>query len=229
MTAGRAAALVLVASAILVAPAAAQTAPAPRRNQVTVSAGLIAGGSYPIGDQLAQIRSNATGTPPPFTLFRAESTFDPTIGFEGRVAFALTNQIEAEVGGRYAKPQLTVDITGDTEAQQTATVTDTVSRYAVDVSGVWHLPFAFGSRARPYVIGGAGYLRELHADRLIVDSGTLVQAGGGVRYWLRGVSGRGAAFGVRADARLVRRSGGIEFEERSRSYPTVSVLAFAGF
>jgi hypothetical protein len=34
---------------------------------------------------------------------------------------------------------------------------------------------------------------------------------------------------VRADARYVRRAGGIDFEDSGRSYPVISVLGFAGF
>jgi hypothetical protein len=228
---GRGVAIAIAVGIVAGVPVAAraQDRPALRRHHVTLSGGLVVGGPFAIGDRAAEIRSNATGAPPPFTLFRAESTFDAMTGVEARLAFAITGALEVEVGGGYAKPQLSVQISQDPESQ-TFTIADAVSRYVVDVSGVWHVPVAMlGARARPYVIGGAGYLRELPSDRLIVETGRLLQVGAGLRYWIRGGDAMGRSVGVRADVRAVRRSGGIEFEGRDRTYPTVSVLGFAGF
>jgi hypothetical protein len=216
----------VVATLAIASPALAQ-APALRQGQLTISGGLVLGGSYPVGDRAAEIRTNTTGTPPPFTLFRAESTIDPSAGVEGRVGFALTRDLEIEGGASYAKPQLSVTISQDPESS-TFTITDTVSRYVIDVNGVYHLPVGIGTRARPYVLGGAGYLRELHADRLLVESGQVLQFGGGVRYWLRGASGKRRALTVRAEVRAVRRRGGIDFEERDRTFPVIAVLGSFG-
>ena len=50
---------------------------------------------------------------------------------------------------------------------------------------------ASGSRLAPFVAGGAGYLRQLHEDRTLAETGQIYYAGGGARYWLRGGHGTG--------------------------------------
>jgi hypothetical protein len=215
----------------LVRPVNAQDpGPALRPGHVTVSAGLIANGGYSIGDRAAEMRRNSSGTPGSFTLFRADSSFEPSNGLEARVGIALTRAWVLELGGTYAKPELGITITQDSEAAETVRVTEGVSQYTVDVGGVFQPSrLRIGSRTRPYAIIGAGYLRQLHQDRLLVETGALYYVGGGVRYWLRGGLATGRALGIRADARYVRRAGGVDFEDSSRGYPVFSVLAFVGF
>jgi hypothetical protein len=224
---------VMGAVALLLAtglPAAPQTGPpAVPRGEVTVSAGLAASGGYAIGDRLAELRASRGGGAESFTLFRAESAFDPAAGLDLRVGYAMTSWLAVEVGGSVARPQMTVRVTGDTEALAQVEVTERISEYAVGASGVVYLPYRFGGRSRPYVIGGAEYLRQLHADRLLVETGRLAFAGGGVRYWLRGAAGSRRALGLRGEVTLVFRGGGIDFEERSRRYPRFSALGFIGF
>jgi hypothetical protein len=77
-------------------------------------------------------------------------------------------------------------------------------------------------------MGGGGYLRQLHEGQLGVDTGSTLHAGGGVHYWMRGATGRRRPFGARAEARVVHRRGGIEFEGKGRTYPVLSVLGFIG-
>lgn len=204
--------------------------PGLRPRHLTVSAGLLVSGGYPVGDRNAEIRRNAAGTPGPFTLFRADSSFEGTNGLEARVGFALSRTLAIEVGGTYAKPELGITISQDRESTGAVRVAEQIAQYTVDVNGVFQLPrVTLGSRMRPYAIFGAGYLRQLHEDRLLVETGRVYHVGAGVRYWLRGGSATSRALGVRADGRYVRRGGGVDFEDTSRSYPVFSVLGFAGF
>lgn len=204
--------------------------PGLRPNHLTVSAGLIVSGGYPIGDRNAEIRRNASGPPAPFTLFRAESTFGRSNGLDARVGIALSRVWAIEVGGTYARPELAVTISQDTESTETVRLAERISQYTVDVSGVFQFTrLALGARARPYATVGAGYLRQLHEDRLLAETGRLYHVGGGLRYWLHGGFARSRALGVRGEARYVYRSGGVDFEDRSRGYPVLSVLGFAGF
>lgn len=229
--AGQVQALTVVAVlAVAGVPVAAQSRPPTvPRGEVTVSAGLAASGGYAIGDRLAELRASRGGGTESLTLFRAESAFDLAAGVDVRVGYALTPWLAIEVGGTLARPQLTVSVTGDTEALAQVDVTERVSEYAVGASGLVYLPYRFGGRGRPYVIGGAEYLRQLHDDRLLVETGRLAFAGGGVRYWLRGAMRPGPAVGVRGEASLVFRTGGIDFEERGRRYPRLSALGFIAF
>lgn len=203
--------------------------PALRPRHITLAAGWLVNGGYPVGDRNAELRRNATGTPPPFTLFRAEADLGVANGIEARVGYAITRAIAIEVGGSYAKPRLEIAISQDSESPDAGTIVDEITQYTVDVAGVFQLPLRFGARSRPYAIGGAGYLRQLGEDRLVVETGRIYHVGGGIRYWLRGGSVTHRALGVRAEARYVRRTGGLDFEDRSRGYPSFSLLAFAGF
>jgi hypothetical protein len=78
-------------------------------------------------------------------------------------------------------------------------------------------------------VAGGGYLRQLHEGRLKVETGATFHVGGGLRYWVRGGRASQRSLGARAEVRYVRRTGGIDFEEQSRSFPRLSLLAFAGF
>jgi hypothetical protein len=211
--------------------ATAQTKPAAvRANRVTVSAGLITTGSYGLGDPTAELRQNGVGTASPFTFFRVESALDSVAGVEARFGYAVTPFLTLEVGGTYARPQVRVQIFQDPEADPRSVVSEKLSQYVVDVSGVFQLPRPMlGRRARTYLIGGGSYLRQLHEDRLLVETGHHVHVGGGVRYWLRGSAVTARALGVRGEVRYVRRFGGIDFEDKSRGHPAVSLLAFVAF
>ncbi|MGH9175954.1 MAG: hypothetical protein ACRD1H_16430 [Vicinamibacterales bacterium] len=210
--------------------AAQDDGPGLRPHHLTVSGGLSLNGGYPVGDRNAELRRNAVGTPAAFTLFRADSILDRASGVEARIGFALTRALAIEVGGTYARPRLDITISRDSESTESVQVAEQLSQFTVDVSGVFQLPrVALGSRMRPYAAVGAGYLRQLHEDRLLVETGRIYHVGGGVRYWLRGGSATSRALGVRGDARYVRRTGGVDFENRSRGYPVVSILGFAGF
>jgi hypothetical protein len=211
------------------ATATAQDAPAFRPRQVIVSGGTALTSGYPIGDLTVTIPRNAAGTPPPFTLLQAQSEISRTTGVDLRVAVALTRSFAIEAGAAYARPELGVTVSQDPELTAGAFASERISQYVIDVSGIYQLPIALGRRARPYAIGGGGYVRQLHEGRVMVETGNTLHLGAGVHYWLRGMSGNGRAFGVRGEARFVRRTGAVKFEERARSFAGLSALAFLSF
>ncbi|MDP2388805.1 MAG: hypothetical protein Q8N52_00650, partial [Acidobacteriota bacterium] len=94
------------------------------------------------------------------------------------------------------------------------------------VAVVWHMPVRLGPRVRPLVVGGAGYLRQLHEERTLVETGQVYYAGVGARYWIRGGSGTARSLGLRGDLRANLRRGGIDFEDKARVYPTFAVHLF---
>jgi hypothetical protein len=215
--------------------AAAQDAPVFRPGQIIVSGGGMLDGGHRVGDLTVTIPRNPSGGTAPFTLLRAESKLGAAAGFDARVAYALTSAFALEVRGAYASPELGVTISQDDEMDGGAFASERVQQFAVDVSAIYQLPIAVSRRARAYAIGGGGYLRQLHEGRLLVDTGQTIHVGGGVQYWLRGAAGRQSlrparrALGVRGEVRFVRRFGGIDFEERARSFPTVGALVFVAF
>lgn len=210
-------------------PVSAQGPPM-RPGDLTISGGLVVSAGMPIGDRNAELRRNAPGAPPVFTLFRADSKIERGIGVDARLSVALTRALAVEGGFSYLRPQLAVTISGDPELDGGATVTERLSQYGVEASAVYHLTaISLGPRLRPYVLGGGGYLRQLHEDRLLAENGATIHAGGGLQYWISGGAPRQRAMGARVEARVVRRTGGIDFEDRARVYPTLGVLAFVGF
>jgi hypothetical protein len=218
----------MTALVLSTATVVAQQPPSFRPKQIVVSGGMLASGGYPVGDVTAMLRRNATVNQAPFTLLIAESELSRSLGLEGRVAIALTTAFSVELGGSYSKPELGVTISQDVEAPAGAFASEHIEQFLVDVSGIYQLPYAIGRRARAYALGGGGYLRQLHEGRVEVDTGSTLHLGGGILYWLRAGPQR-RPLGARAEVRYVRRTGGVEFEDRSRNYPAVSVLAFFGF
>ena len=205
-------------------------APALRKHRVTASGGVTWSGSYPIGEATATYRTNAPGnTPPPFTLFSAASTVDAVAGIEGRVGFTVTPDLAVEAGVSFARPRVGIVIASDAEVAPHALEGEELQQYIVDAGAVWQLPLRLSRRVRPFVTGGAGYLRQLHQERTLVETGQVYYAGGGLRYWLRGGSGATRSFGLRADARAMWKRDGVDFEDRTRLFPVVSVFAFMGF
>ena len=67
--------------------------------------------------------------------------------------------------------------------------------------------FASGAGPGRSCLAGAGYLRQLHQDRTLIEHGQIFYAGGGLRYWLRGGDGMTVARSACAPTRA-RRGGG---------------------
>lgn len=209
---------------------AGQEAPQPslRRNHVTISGGLGFAGGYPIGDDTAELRGNAVGSSaPPLTLFRAESSVDRVLGTELRVGFSLTRDLAVEFGVGYSRPGVSTELSMDAEASPVTLDAERLSQYVLDVGGTWQLPRpVIAGRVRPFISGGAGYLRQLYDERTLVETGRVFHAGGGVRAWLRGGDGRARSLGIRSDVRATWRQDGVEFDDKTRVWPTVTAMIF---
>lgn len=210
--------------------ATAQDGPALRPHHFTIGAGLVWSGGYDIGDAVAQLRGNGTGaSPPPLTLFTATSRITSVTAPELHVGFAATRRTAVELGVALTRPRVGVAIAGDAEATSQQLPGEKLEQYLFDGGITWQVPVRVGARLAPFVSGGAAFLRQLHEDRTLAETGQVYYAGGGARYWLRGGRGASRALGLRGDARVNLRSKGIDFEDRMRTYPTFSVSMFVGF
>jgi hypothetical protein len=220
----------LVAGVVLMGSAAdAQDAPALRPHAVVIGGGALWSGGYAIGDATAELRGNGTGaSPPPFTLLTMDASLQSVFGVEARVGFTVTAGLALEAGLGYASPDIGVTVADDAEAAPTTLdAAETLRQYIIDGAAVWQLPgVRLGSRMSPFVIGGGGYLRQLYDERTLVETGSIIYAGGGVRFWMRGGSGSGGSLGLRGDVRVNWRRQGVEFEERTRAYPSAGVSLF---
>jgi hypothetical protein len=197
--------------------------------QVTISGGLDWGGSYDVGGSTAQLRTNAPGAaPPPFTWFTVDSQMAGAFGGQLRVGYAITRRITVEGAAALSRRRIAFDVTGDNETGFQSLEGESVHHYLFEGTAMWHLPLARSPRLVPFASGGAGYLRQLHQDRTLVETGQIYHAGGGLQYWLRGRRDSARGFGVRGDLRMNVRHNGIDFENATRVYPSLSVLLFVG-
>jgi hypothetical protein len=213
------------------APIAAYAQPAVaslERHEIVIGGGPILAGGYDLGDSIAQLRSNAQGAqPPPFTLFAVSSTMEPLAGVEAHLGYAITPSLVVEGGGWFARANIAPELSRDQEALPVSIDGEKLFQFVVSGGVAWQLPWSLGPKAVPFVTTGAGYLRQLHEERTLVESGTVFYVGGGVRYFIRG-GGTGRSIGVRGDVRATWRTPGIDFEDKTRLFPTLTVLLFVG-
>ena len=195
----------------------AQQTSAPRPRSFELSAGGIAVGAVDFGSATASLIANQSSAPES-TLFRAASAIGTGRGLDGRLAFNITRALAVEGGFVWTRATLESRITSDVEGIPNTTVSQDLDTYFIEASAVWHLnalSFA-GGRVLPFVAGGAGYLRQLDEQAVLTtkESGQVYHAGGGVKYffWQRR-RGFIRGLGLRTDARLYFRDGGVELDE----------------
>lgn len=222
-------ALYLIACLAVATPAFAQEAPSLRAHHVTLGASLVWSGGYDIGDSTAQLRGNGSGaSASPFNWFTTSTRLSSAAAPEFHVGVALTPTIAIDGGVAYAKPRIAFSIAADAESPSQAFEGEQIEQYQVGAGVSWQLPFGLAGRAAPFVAAGGSYLRQLHEDRGLAETGRIYYAGGGLRYWLAGGHGSSKAAGVRVDARVNLRKDGIDFEDKMRAYPTLTLSFFVG-
>jgi hypothetical protein len=209
---GAALALVLVCGAATALDAQSRTGPSRSRSfQASVGALFLSGTDF--GAASATLTNNQV-PPTRYTLFQADSTLQPTPGLEARLGYMLTRTFGIEGALLYSRPRLETRLSADVEGATPLTATNELSQYMLDVSAVLHLPRLRFGGAMPFVLGGAGYLRQLDEDRALVETGQTVHAGGGLTYVFRQrTRGLVRGLGVRADGRLYVRTGGYELND----------------
>ena len=192
-------------------------APGPRAGSVEVSGGAAFVGKVALGGRDAEESRNVNTGPGPFALFASESTLGAGPAALLRLGVYLSRSVSVEAGVQYGRPRLSTRLSGDAEQAPTVTADETLTRYWIDGSLLLHLTglsFA-GGRGVPFVSAGGGYLRELHEQTQLIETGREYHAGGGVKFWM----GTGARLGIRVDAGASMRSGGVDFRTGRRTAP----------
>jgi hypothetical protein len=211
-------------AAIGIDRAEAQTAQPPAgRLHVSFGAGWLGGASF--GDQPADLRSASGG---PYRLFESDTSLGGTGLFEARLGYALSRRFTVEGRAAINKPQLETVVSSDAEASGSFTAVEDISQYVFDGGVLIHLDEGEAFGLKPFVTGGAGYVRQLHEDQL-VETGHLFYVGGGVT---RPLFSRAQGFirsgSIRADFRLNVLS--LELEaDSSRLQGSVSASFVVGF
>ena len=193
-------------------------------------AGIIWAGAQPLGSQEANL---TTGTGSTLRLFSSTSDLLAAAGFEGRVAVKVTRTVDARVSMSYARPQLTTRVSTDLENSTSATLSETVQQYLVGGGIDWYVgSHRSGARMRPFIGGGAAYLRQLHEGATLVVTGQAYEFGGGVKLLLASRTRPHQlmrAAGVRLDGRLVVRTKGITFDGHRSIVPAAAASLFVRF
>ena len=194
----------------------------PHAGTVEVSGGGTFSGGYDLGSISAdETRNTGTGSGP-FVLFTATSRTKPALGLQGRLGVFVAQSASLEAGIQLARPILSSLLSGDAESAPDVTATETLTRLVVDGSLVLHLSglsFA-GGKGVPFVLGGGGYIRELHEKNEVIETGREYHAGAGLHLWF----GQGKhRLGLRTDVGVSVRNGGADFSDTKHTVPTAGI------
>jgi outer membrane protein with beta-barrel domain len=214
--------LIALAAILWSAPAAAQSP-----GRLELGGGARWSGSIPFGDVAAPETMFGGGTR---DLFKSSTSLDQSTGAEARIGIRLTSLLQVEGTVALNRVDLTTHITGDAEGVADTMAAEQVTQYAFEGGAL--VPFARpgGSRLTPFAAGGAGYVRQVHEGRALVDTGLSYYVGGGVKYLLTsGGTGKVKATGLRGDLRAVFTSSDIAPDDKFRTAPSISGSFFVRF
>jgi hypothetical protein len=217
----------LLAGAMLPASAAFAQGGDPPASRVELGIGAYWIGRQPLGTTTA---SETTASGGKATLFTASSDLAGASGFAGRAGVRITRSLVVEAEASYVKPQLRIALSGDSEGAAPVTATETIQQYMIGAGVLWYVPMARTARFAPFATAGGGYLRQMHEQATLVDTGHFYQFGGGASVLL--VSGRHfgtKGIGARVDARAVIRAKGVAFDGGSKTSPAAGVSLFVRF
>ena len=214
-------AVALILSLVPVAALGQGTEPPLRRPEAAFSGGWLGGSGF--GGADANLRTRTGGD---YLLFTTDSRLASTPALEARVSYALTRRFAVEGRFGFSRPDLRTSISGDVEGAPPIDVAERIDQYTFEGALVVMLPGLRFTSLVPFVSGGAGYLRQLHEGRTLVEEGVLYHIGGGVKHSLFARQRRFIkAAGFRGDVRLHVVTGGIELAESARTH----VAALGGF
>ena len=212
----------LLVCALLAAPAIAEaqvwvgaTGPRPGSVEMAVGGGWNLGTDFGSAD--ASLTPNPSGGAGSFDLFNTETKLRPAPGAQAFVGVYVTRTLAVEAGVHYARPTLEVRVTNDFEDAPDVTATTSISQYLFTGSLVYHFGRP-GAKTTPFVAGGAGHVRDVHAGNGLVETGTEYHGTAGVKMWF----GRRQNNGLRIEGGVSIRDGGFTLDEDLRIVPTIS-------
>ena len=190
----------------------------PHKGSFEISGGGNYQGGHDLGTQTATETRNPTTGTGPLELFSADSEISKGFGLQATVGYYLTSAWSVEGSVQIARPKLDVRLSNDFESAPDIVASESITSYLFTGSVLYH--FGSGKGLKPFVIGGAGHVRDLHGGNEVVESGVEYHGGGGVKSWFG--SGR-RKFGVRAEFLVSVRDGGAGTDDGRRTVPTAGV------
>ena len=111
------------------------------------------------------------------------------------------------------------------------TASETIQQFTIGGNVRWMLPGRrWSPRLAPFALGGGGYMRQLHDQATLLETGHFYQFGAGVETLLvarRRFPSRGV--GARADVRAIIRAKGVAFDGGSKTSPAAGASVFVRF
>lgn len=193
----------------------------PRAGALELSGGVVWTAATDLGSVSAEeTRNTGTGTGP-FVLFTTDSKIGAAIGLQGKFGVYVARSVSIEGGVAVTRPDFDSKLSGDAESAPNLTASETLTRYVIDGSVVFHATSAAfgGGRGVPFFMAGAGYLRDAHQKNEVIETGHEFHFGGGLHYWFGEGNHR---LGVRADVGVSIRTGGADANDKSRTLPMVA-------
>ena len=189
----------------------------PRKGSVELSGGGVFQTGKDLSNQPATLTRNPSTGSDPLQLFQADASIEPAFGGQFRIGYYLSRTVAIEGGVQYSRPKLEVSLSDDFEDAPAIVASESVNSYLFTGSLLYH--FGSGPGMKPFLLGGAGHVRDLHDGDEFIETGIEYHVGGGIKSWF----GRGRRkFGYRAEALLSIRDGGVGTDEDRRTVPTAS-------
>jgi hypothetical protein len=226
MTRARTVAVIAVALTVRASAAPAQATAEPGRLEIGFGPQWI--GRAAIGSHDA---NETTGTGSPFTLFSTSADIAAVTGIEARVGVRLLRRLEVEGVGSYAAPSFVIRTSADVESAPGVTAKERIQQFTVHGAALWYVPGRLtGARTAPFVTAGVGYLRHVHENDVLLASGKIIEAGGGIKQLLLARERRRVkGVGVRADVRAIARAKGVAPDGGTHVSPAVTASLFVRF
>lgn len=188
----------------------------PRPGSAEIGGGGFWSGGQNLPASAATLTVNPTSGLPSFDLFEVDPTLDSAIGVLGTVGVYITRSLAIEGGVQFSRPKLNVRLTNDAEDAPDVTASTTITSYLFTGSLVYH--FGNAGRTVPFIAGGAGHIRDVHAGNEVVETGTEFHGKAGIKSWF----GRRRNFGFRAEGGISVRDGGFSYDEDRRIVPSAA-------
>ena len=222
---------------VLLDPAVADAQPrtsAVRLPRVEVGGGVLWSGISKLGASDATVTANQRGTPERLPFFKVDSEMKGAPSFGGWLGANVSQTVGIEVGFHYGRPDIRTRITGDAEGVAETTFNSRLfSQSIVEGNVLLYINGARFDQAHtvPFVIAGAGYLRQVNSEQTLKETGRIYQVGLGFK-WVSGLTQarRARGPGMRMDVRYVVREGGLDFRaDARRPYFSAGATALMAF
>lgn len=192
--------------------------PVPRAGSVEISGGVIAAGGKDLPNVTATLTRNPGTGSGSLDWFQSDGTLTPALGGQARLGVYLSPALSIEGGFQYARPKVEARLTADFESAANTTASETVSSYLFTGSLLYHFGRS-SDRLRPFLMGGAGHVRDARDGNRLVETGTEFHGGGGFKWWFS--NGR-RKIGLRGEVIASVRGGGVATEDDNRIVPTAA-------